>query len=161
MCHRGRGGNFWHVALILSPVATFYPSKIQLLSLFCLNSMFYCFAHLFLGGFYMGLKWSFINYPPRKCVIMAIKSASGYDLPMHDADSSSKKSWWRQSGCQPLSHHDFIRPMSPHFYSNTPFYRGASHGLGRYGLAVGCFISANFTTGRRIDKAAARGPGVH
>lgn len=39
----------------------------------------------------MGLKWSFISYPPRNCVIKAIKSASGYDLPMHDADSSSKK----------------------------------------------------------------------
>ena len=93
----------------------------------------------------MGLKWSFISYPPRNCVMKAIKSASGYDLKISDVDSSSKKSWWRKSGCQPLSHHDFIRPMSPCFYSNPPFYRGASHGLGGYGLAVGCFISANCT----------------
>lgn len=104
----------------------------------------------------MGLKWGFRSYLPRNCVMKAIKSASGYDLTMSDADSSSKKSWWRQSGCQPLSHHDFIRPISPHFYSNTPLYRRESHGLGGYGLAVGCFISANFPVGLGIDKVATR-----
>lgn len=93
----------------------------------------------------MGLKYGFRSYLLRNCVIKALKSASGYDLPMPDADSSSKKSRWRQSGCQPLSHHDFIRPMSPCFYSNPPLYWGENHGLGGYGLAVGCFISANCT----------------
>lgn len=39
----------------------------------------------------MGLKWSFISYPPRNCVMKAIKSASGYDLKISDVDSSSKK----------------------------------------------------------------------
>lgn len=85
-----------------------------------------------------------------------MKGVQEHSLTIPDVDSPSKRSLWIKSGCQPLSHHDFIRPISPCFYSNTPFYRGASHGLGGYGLAVGYFISANFPAGPGIDKVAAR-----
>lgn len=107
-----------------------------------------------------GFVWSssgrFISFHPRNSVIEAIKSAQGNDLTIPDVDSPSKRSLWRESGCQPLSQNDFIRPMSPHFYSNTSLYRGENHGLGGYGLAAGCFITANFPVGLGIDMAAAR-----
>lgn len=67
----------------------------------------------------MELKWRFISFHPRNSVIEAIKSAQGNDLTIPDVDSPSKRSLWRESGCQPLSHHHFISPESPHFYSNT------------------------------------------
>lgn len=103
----------------------------------------------------MELECGFISYLPRNCVMKAIKSASNYDLMMPDVDSSPKKSWWRQSACQPLSHHDFIRPELPHFYSNTLVYRERCHAFGEYGFVADGFITANFPTGLGIDKAAA------
>ena len=93
--------------------------KILFLWLFHLNSISWWAVGWFGEGFCMELKWRFISFHPRNSVIEAIKSAQGNDLTIPDVDSPSKRSLWRESGCQPLSYHDFISPESPHFYSNT------------------------------------------
>ena len=104
----------------------------------------------------MELKWRFISFHPRNSVIEAIKSAQGNDLTTPDVDSPSNRSLWRESGCQPLSHHHFISPESPHLYTIHWVHRDESRASGGYRVAAGCFITANFPVGLGIDMAAAR-----